>query len=454
MTNIDNILSEWSYRCKKGYPDFTNTEDMTILKQVMTEMNLSFPIHETVSQEELNETDLEEDDEIEFLEEDEFYDINTALITEASDESLAPEFSVFYDLLTTEKQGKFDAFVATMPINLLAEFKTTMKGLTLDEATSFAEFFKSLENVDTLNGVKYNKYMKLWETYVGQAIGKGELFISFAVDNAVVQGSSESFDIAVGNKHYEVKSLDVLDTGSGRYKYGQIRPGAEGKVSKYLFTKQLMEFYSLVKQLKEPDTRAAVMSLGKKDAMTKIYNIINAIAIVKPKGGDPLKTPGDIPASMMDNVYNNALILHEIKSLPFIKDITTSRISVKGSNVDASYWISPEDADEIAKTAGKEKSVNIKVGAAVSDENTEGKIVLVDLFNHPFVKNPTTFTDSLYEIKTAFFGDKDGLIYFFNKETVVSSNMAEFATTESSQDGYRFGLKSRNAGKAYIEDQK
>ena len=341
-----------------------------------------------------------------------------------------------------------------MPINLLAEFKTTMKGLTLDEATSFAEFFKSLENVDTLNGVKYNKYMKLWETYVGQAIGKGELFISFAVDNAVVQGSSESFDIAVGNKHYEVKSLDVLDTGSGRYKYGQIRPGAEGKVSKYLFTKQLMEFYSLVKQLKEPDTRAAVMSLGKKDAMTKIYNIINAIAIVKPKGGDPLKTPGDIPASMMDNVYNNALILHEIKSLPFIKDITTSRISVKGSNVDASYWISPEDANEIAKTAGKEKSVNIKVGAAVSDENTEGKIVLVDLFNHPFVKNPTTFTDSLYEIKTAFFGDKDGLIYFFNKETVVSSNMAEFATTESSQDGYRFGLKSRNAGKAYIEDQK
>jgi hypothetical protein len=196
------------------------------------------------------------------------------------------------------------------------------------------------------------------------------------------------------------------------------------------------------------------MSLGKDDAMTKIYNIIDAIAIVKPKGGDPLETPGDIPASMMDNVYNNALILHEIKSLPLNKDVTTSRIAVKGSNVDASYWISPEDADEIAKTAGKEKTVNIKVGAAVSDETKEGKIVLADLFNHPFVKNPKSFTDGLYEIKIAFFGNKAGLIYFFNKETVISSNMAEFATTESSQDGYRFGLKSRNAGKAYIEDQK
>jgi len=88
------------------------------------------------------------------------------------------------------------------------------------------------------------------------------------------------------------------------------------------------------------------------------------------------------------------------------------------------------------------------------DETKEGKIVLADLFNHPFVKTPKTFTDGLYEIKMAFFGNKAGLIYFLNQETVVSPKMAEFATTESSQDGYRFGLKSRNKGKAYIEDQK
>jgi hypothetical protein len=75
MTNIDKILSEWSYRCKKGYPDLTNVEDMAILKEVMAEMNLSFPVVE-----ELNEVDLIESDGIEFLEEDEFCDIKSALI--------------------------------------------------------------------------------------------------------------------------------------------------------------------------------------------------------------------------------------------------------------------------------------------------------------------------------------------------------------------------------------
>ena len=90
----------------------------------------------------------------------------------------------------------------------------------------------------------------------------------------------------------------------------------------------------------------------------------------------------------------------------------------------------------------------------IVDETKEGKLVLADLFNHPFVKNPKTFTDGLYDIKMAFFGDKAGLIYFLNGKAMVSANMSEFATTESSQDGYRFGLKARNKGKAYIEKQK
>lgn len=421
VIDYDSILTEWSYRCDSGSPVYGKHKDMIHLQNILDENNIPLPFER---------------------------------ITEAPVAPIAPEFTLFYSLLTPDKKEKFDIFIATMPINLLAEFKKTVKAFKLQDAKFYAEFFKSVENVDVLNKVKYDKYMKLWETYVGQAIGKGELFISFAVDKAVVQGSSESFDIADGEKHYEVKSLDVLDSKSGRYKYGQIRPGAEGKVSKYLFTKQLMEFYSLVKQLKAPDTRAAVMMLGKEDAMSKIYDVIDSISIIKPKGGDALENPGDIPASMMDNVYNNALILHKIKTLPLNKDVTTSRIAVKGSTADSSYWISPEDADEIAKTAGKEKPISIKVGAAVSDETKEGKIVLADLFNHPFVKTPKTFTDGLYEIKMAFFGNKAGLIYFLNQETVVSPKMAEFATTESSQDGYRFGLKSRNKGKAYIEDQK
>ena len=415
------ILTEWSYRCDSGSPVYGNVKDMIHLQNILDENNIPLPFER---------------------------------ITEAPKVEQEKEFKLFYSLLPEEKRSKFDMFIATMPINLLEEFKKTMYSLKLDMAKKFAVFFKSLKTVNELDGVEYKPYMELWETYVGQAIGKGELFISFAVDKAVVQGSSQSFDIDDAGRHYEVKSLDVLDSKSGRYKYGQIRPGAEGKVSKYVFTKQIMEFYALIRELQKEETRDAIMTLGKPEAINKIYSVINSINTMKPKGGDVLEAPGDIPASMLDNVYNNAVLLHKIKTLPLNKGVTTSRIAVKGSKSDSAYWISPEDADEITSNAGKDKQVTIRVGNPVDDETKEGKLVLADLFNHPFVKNPKTFTDGLYDIKMAFFGDKAGLIYFLNGKAMVSANMSEFATTESSQDGYRFGLKARNKGKAYIEKQK
>ena len=53
-----------------------------------------------------------------------------------------------------------------------------------------------------------------------------------------------------------------------------------------------------------------------------------------------------------------------------------------------------------------------------------------------------------------FFGDKNGLVYFWQGKAFVSQDMSEFATIESSQDGYRFGLKDRYQGYKYIIDQK
>jgi hypothetical protein len=422
------ILTEWSYRCDSGSPVYGNVKDMIHLQNILDENNIPLPF------ERITEA--------------------PAAASSVSTINHPKEYQALYKALDPDKKVKFDLFISTMPNNLQGEFIKTAKGLSSSEIKEFAKFFKSLDSVEQLNNVSYKPYKKLWDTAVGQAIGNGELFISFAVDKAVVQGSTESFDIDDQGKHYEVKSLWVYDTREKKYKYGQIRPGAEGKVSKYPFTKQLMEFYSLVRKLQDPEIKSNVMSLGSKDAMNKIYSIINEISTIKPKGGDVLESPGDIPTSMMNNVYNSAIELHKIKTLPLKKDITTSRIAVKGSKADSSYWISPEDADEITKSAGSSKEVKIKVGSAVSDESKEGKIILTDLFNHPFVTNPKIFTNSLSAIKDTFFGGKSGLVYFYQEVTYVSKDMSEFATVESSQDGYRFGLKSRNKGKAYIEDQR
>ena len=422
--DIDAIITEWAWRCKAGYPDFNNKSDMYQLQLVLNEMGVSnpFPIMEA------DPTDVP---------------------------NIPKDLLKFYESLPEEKRPDFEKFVTDMPSNLLVSFKNGFKNLTTQQIAKATEAFKSIETVEELDGHKYANYQFIWDIFVGQAIGKGELYISFLVRNAIVQGSTESFDIGDDGKKYEVKSLDIWDTKTSKFKPGNIRPGAEGKVSRYEFTSDLMNFYNIFELLQNPDVKANVLTLGKADSMKKIVDVIEAVRTKKDKSGLSVTlTPGDVPKTMLDEVYKAAIELNKIKTLPLNKDVTTSRIAVKGASIDNQYWISPDDAKDIATNAGKDVDVSIKVGTEVDDESKEGKLLLTKLFSHPFVKNPKNFTNGLQQIKMDFYGDKDGLVYFWKGQTNVSKGMTEFATIESSQDGYRFGLKDRYTGYKYITDQK
>ena len=37
MNVVDKIVAEWAFRCKKGYPDMKNPDDMKILKEIYSE---------------------------------------------------------------------------------------------------------------------------------------------------------------------------------------------------------------------------------------------------------------------------------------------------------------------------------------------------------------------------------------------------------------------------------
>jgi hypothetical protein len=43
MVNIDALLSEWAYRCKKGYPDMDSPSDLKVLKDILKEWEISLP---------------------------------------------------------------------------------------------------------------------------------------------------------------------------------------------------------------------------------------------------------------------------------------------------------------------------------------------------------------------------------------------------------------------------
>ena len=40
MSTVDKIVTEWAFRCKKGYPDMNNPDDMKILKEIYSEFGI------------------------------------------------------------------------------------------------------------------------------------------------------------------------------------------------------------------------------------------------------------------------------------------------------------------------------------------------------------------------------------------------------------------------------
>ena len=43
MVNTDALLSEWAYRCEKGYPDMDSPSDLKVLKRILKEWEISLP---------------------------------------------------------------------------------------------------------------------------------------------------------------------------------------------------------------------------------------------------------------------------------------------------------------------------------------------------------------------------------------------------------------------------
>jgi len=43
LPDFDAIVTEWSYRCDKGYPDMKNKSDMIKLQEILDEMGIKSP---------------------------------------------------------------------------------------------------------------------------------------------------------------------------------------------------------------------------------------------------------------------------------------------------------------------------------------------------------------------------------------------------------------------------
>ena len=243
MIDIDNILSEWSYRCSKGYPDLNDPNDLAILKEVMAEMNVSFPIDEIAYKQEFNEWDVTLEDGLDQLEESEFYDITNAL-NEGSLEDFNVPSALQQMLVKANKTKQFESFITRLPGGESEPaIQNFIDRLTPNEYEDLVKMLYSKTSVEEITKSEYESGVasKLF-ALEPKGIGKAELFLAWVVANSKVSGGGESFDLRVNNKKYEVKD----------YRKGEskgIRLGTKGKVTRFVFWQEILKTLDTVDNL-------------------------------------------------------------------------------------------------------------------------------------------------------------------------------------------------------------
>ena len=237
MVNIDNLVDEWAYRCKKGYPDMDSSSDLRLLKVILKEQGITM----LQFQEQEEEKALTKDD-IKSLIDD----------AELSPSQLKRIQKVISQVAFMEAIDAYLEKVATES-NILSkeigEFKMHLRDLNIEE--DFATYIKNPSNFDLSkdtfmdsvgdtisrdNLVKLFKAMGSTTDEKNVNIGPGEILFSILFKNTKKRESGG--DLTVGDqKNVELKGATgtggaVIAKGYNRGKWGETK--RKGQFEKFI----------------------------------------------------------------------------------------------------------------------------------------------------------------------------------------------------------------------------
>jgi len=286
MVNIDALLKEWAYRCEKGYPDMDSPSDLRVLKSILTEQGISFPLVEDlvsaqqapdtkeidskqeffdlIDQIDLSPKDiqqistmviqfepdfqLDEDEDLsnkivdnksDLKDQIDMSDLSEEEIRELSARALSFKYKSEIKAYFLKKGGKamaqdqvfevlFDSMVKNGDILKFKEY--------MDSPEKFSDLFKSEKGslIEPLKGAFSDEFLykmvSLDGAYGGISIGKGEFFLCLACGDISFEGESEG-DLDWAGKGLEIKNKGAKPTGQ-KASYG---PNSHQLIFKNLF---------------------------------------------------------------------------------------------------------------------------------------------------------------------------------------------------------------------------
>lgn len=408
---IDSIITEWTYRLPKGYPE--TDSDYQVLYDVLREMT-TFTT--------------EERDRI----------VNQARgLTEAPDDEPQSDSINFAEI--------------GLPDDVVRQIQMQYNALSAREQAEFNKNYRS-HTIESYVAGGYKAFEKFFLVNVGGArggMGNGEICVLLGVADSKPGGTAQH-DIVMPYGEWEVKEL----------KDGKFDPAAEGLVSKFSLTEKIQNFYKEivlpVDQIGDPYEQLHHLVDPSSHEQLKRLIMIFETRFSEAIDLDKLQSY-EWKKSAMLNWYNGFKELHDIfYDTNLDTSVKDTRLTVNADGNEESYWIDDDDVNSIRQNAGTDDTASISIGQPVSDTNNDIIIWFKRVARNEFIREPNNFIAELNKIKSSFFQNISGLIWYSYRDSVPHIGLpSDFAINNVSQGRYRFVIKniSANNGYSFIEQQ-
>jgi hypothetical protein len=410
---IESILTEWRYRLKKGYPE--THSDYNILRDVLTEMTA------------LSETD-----------KNMIVQRSMGLTEQPTDELETPTNEINFNELG-------------LSADIVRQIEFAYTALSNVEKAEFKKNYR-VHTIESFVDSGYKVFEKFFMVNVGGArggMGNGEIQILLGVANSKPGGTAQH-DIVMPAGEWEVKEL----------KDGKFDPAKAGAASNFALTEKIKSFYKdivdPINHIGDPyEQLKHLVNTKSHDDLKRLLMIFEtrfseAIDVDKLSSMEWKKTA-------FHNWYEGFRELHKIfHGSELDSNVTDTRLTLDVDGNKESFWIDDDDVNDIRQKAGSNDTADIYIGEPVTNANNNITIWFNRIERNEFITNPETFISELNIIKSNFFNEILGLIWYDHRNPVPHiGNPTDFVIDTLSQGRYRFVKKliPANNGYSYIEHQ-
>jgi hypothetical protein len=405
LPDFDAIVTEWSYRCDKGYPDMKSKSDMIKLQEILDEMGIKSPFKRV----QLTELDKPKKKSV-------VKKVVKKVITKRptvdDSEGYGPGIPIDKKDTTTIKAFK----------TKLSKIEWENKANVNDQ---ILKIFLKLDKKAQENCVKLFQTSTLdqytadsgtwtyWKNFFDiklDGMGRGEAMSVMAIAGASSGGTKQKDLIITNEGTWEIKE-----------KPDSIRLAKSGAVGKFVYANEIRKFYELLTDIKLNDQgndnklKTNIKALiGNENEAEAIFNILinnfrgDEYSKTKNKDDDDepadesinegnfferISNGGELPSGVIELHYKGFQALQKkIDVVKQNKDLLANAkliLRTPEFDVDPEFYINPQDAAKIKQASGKKSTkVDITIAAPANEANVKFVYAMLAIMRHKFVNNP------------------------------------------------------------------